>query len=161
MNIDDLLDLIDETLEDAFTVPLSGKRMVDAEKLRDIIDDIRLNMPTEIRQAKAIVQDRAEIVEGARKEADAIVKRAEDRARIIVSEQEIVKMSQQRASEIMQAAQQHYKELRNSVTGYCENILRQTEEQLMKGCSEVKNVRTSLRNKEKNMNPRLNPSEKL
>ena len=55
MNIDDLLDLMDETLEDAFTVPLTGKRMVDAERLRDIIDDIRLNMPTEIRQAKAIV----------------------------------------------------------------------------------------------------------
>lgn len=155
MNIDDLLNLIDETLEEAFTVPLSGKRMVDAEKLQDIIDDIRLNMPTEIRQAKAIVQDRAEIVEGARKEAEAIIKRAEDRARMIVSEQEIVKMSQQRAAEIMQAAQQHYKELRNSVTNYCENTLKQTEEQLLKSCSEVKNVRTTLRNKEKKLGPKV------
>ncbi len=67
MNIDELLDLMDETLEEAFNVPFSnGKRVVDIDKLRDIIDDIRLNMPTEIRQAKAIVNDRADIVSNAR-----------------------------------------------------------------------------------------------
>ena len=149
MNIDDLLDVMDETLEDAFTVPLSGKRMVDAEKLRDIIDDIRLNMPTEIRQAKAIVQDRAEIVEGARKEAEAIIRKAEDRAKVLVSEQEVVKASEQRAADIMRVANQGAKEMRASVTNYCENILHQAEEQLIKSVSEVKNVRTSIRHKDR------------
>ena len=82
MNIDELLDVMDETLEEAVNLPFTGgKRMVDVEKVRDIIDDIRLNMPAEIRQAKAIVQDRADIVESAKKEAEAIVTRAEDRAR--------------------------------------------------------------------------------
>ena len=82
MNIDELLDVMDETLEEAVNLPFTGgKRMVDVEKVRDIIDDIRLNMPAEIRQAKAIVQDRADIVESAKKEAEAIVKRAEDRPR--------------------------------------------------------------------------------
>ena len=152
MNIDDLLDLMDETLEDAFTVPLSGKRMVDAEKLRDIIDDIRLNLPTEIRQANAIVKDRAEIVEGARREADGIIKKSEERARVIVSEQEIVKASEDRAREILQNAQQNSKELRSTTASYCENILRQTEEQLIKSCSEVKSVRNSVRQKEKRHN---------
>ncbi len=152
MNIDDLLDLMDETLEDAFTVPLSGKRMVDAEKLRDIIDDIRLNMPTEIRQAKAIVQDRAEIVEGARREAEGIIRKAEERAKVIVSEQEIVKASEQRAGEIMRVANQGAKEMRNSVTNYCENILHQAEDQLIKSVSEVKNVRTSIRHKDRSRN---------
>ena len=68
MNIEELLDMMDETLEEAVNLPFSGgKRVVDVEKVRDIIDDIRLNMPTEIRQAKAIVQDRAEIVDDAKK----------------------------------------------------------------------------------------------
>ena len=70
--------------------------MVDVEKVRDIIDDIRLNMPAEIRQAKAIVQDRADIVESAKKEAEAIVKRAEDRARAMVAQEAIVKAAQQK-----------------------------------------------------------------
>lgn len=148
MNIDELLDVMDETLEDAFTVPLSGKRMVDAEKMRDIIDDIRLNMPTEIRQAKAIVQDRTDIVAGARKEAEALIKKAEERARSIVNEQEIVKRSQQRAQEILTSAQQQAKELRASTTGFCENVLKQTEAQLEKSASDVKKVRTTLRKKD-------------
>lgn len=149
MNIDDLLDMMDETLEDAFNVPLSGKRMVDSEKLRDIIDDIRLNLPTEIRQAKAIVKDRAEIVEGARKEADIIIKKAEERARQLVSEEEVVKQSQLRATEIMQTTQQHAKEMRQNAATFCDNIMRQTEEQLIKSVSEVKQVRASFRNSDK------------
>ena len=95
MNIDELLDVMDETLEEAVNLPFTGgKRMVDVEKVRDIIDDIRLNMPAEIRQAKAIVQDRADIVESAKKEAEAIVKRAEDRARAMVAQEAIVKAAQ-------------------------------------------------------------------
>lgn len=55
MNIDELLDVMDETLEEAVNLPFTGgKRMVDVEKVRDIIDDIRLNMPAEIRQARPL-----------------------------------------------------------------------------------------------------------
>lgn len=149
MNIDDLLELMEETLEDAFTMPLIGKRVVDAEKLQNMIEDIRLNMPSEIRQAKAIVQDRAEIVEGARKEAESILRKAEERARAIVDEQEIVKRSQQKAAEILHEAQQNSRDMRMSAKNYCERILGHAEEQLMKSCAEIKTVRTSIRNRDK------------
>ena len=63
MTIDELLDIMDETLEEATTLPFTGgKRMVDVEKVRDIMDDIRLSMPQEIKQARAIVEDRGRIV---------------------------------------------------------------------------------------------------
>lgn len=146
MNIDDLLDLMDETLEEAFNLPFTGgKRMVDVDKVRDIIDDIRLNMPNEIRQAKAIVQDRADIMATAKRESEAVVKRAEDRARALVSDQEIVKLAQQRATEIMSSAQSHARETRVTITEYCENMLRKTEEQLAKSTLEVKTLRTNVR----------------
>ena len=88
MSIDELLDVMDETLEDALNVPFSGgKRMVDVEKVRELIDDIRLNMPQEIQQAKAVVKDRTQIVEKAKREADMIIKRAEERARAMVAEE--------------------------------------------------------------------------
>lgn len=146
MNIDELLDVMDETLEEAVNLPFTGgKRMVDVEKVRDIIDDIRLNMPAEIRQAKAIVQDRADIVESAKKEAEAIVKRAEDRARAMVAQEAIVKAAQQKATEILTSAQSQSREMRTTVTNYCENMLRHTEEQLAKSMTEVKTVRSTLR----------------
>ena len=135
-----------DTLEEAGNLPFTGgKRMVDVEKVRDIIDDIRLNMPAEIRQAKAIVQDRADIVESAKKEAEAIVTRAEDRARAMVAQEAIVKAAQQKATEILTSAQSQSREMRTTVTNYCENMLRHTEEQLAKSMTEVKTVRSTLR----------------
>ena len=151
MNMDELLDLMDETLEESPSLPLTGgKRMVDADKIRDIIDDVRLAMPTEIKQAKAIVNDRADIVAAARREAEAIIKKAEDRARALVDQEEIVKIAQQRAAELLGASQQQAREMRTTITDYCENMLRQTEESLARGAAEVKNVRQTLRQTSKN-----------
>ncbi len=87
MNIDELLDLMEELLEEGSGVPfMAGKRMVDVDRVRDVIDEVRLNLPTEIRQAKAIVNDRADIIAGARREAEAMVRKAEDRARVLVGD---------------------------------------------------------------------------
>ena len=146
MSIDELLDVMDETLEDAVNLPFTGgKRMVDVEKVRELIDDIRLNMPKEIQQAKAVVKDRAQIVENARREADSIVKRAEERARTMVAEEAIVKAAQQKAVEMVTTAQNQSRDMRATVTSYCENMLRQTEEQLAGSLANVKNVRATLR----------------
>lgn len=151
MNVDELLDLLDETMEESTNLPFTGgKRMVDVDKVRDIIDDVRLNMPAEIKQAKAIVNDRAEIVAGARREAEGIIKKAEDRARALIDQQEIVRQAQQKAAEILSAAQQQSREMRTTITDYCENMLRQTEETLARSAAEVKNVRGALRQKAKN-----------
>lgn len=153
MNIDELLDLMEETMEEASGLPFSGsKRMVDIDKMRDIIDEVRLNMPTEIRQAKAIVNDRADIIASAKREAEAIVKKAEDRARVLVGEEQIVRAAQQRAAEILSSAQSQSREMRTTVTDYCENMLRITEEQLARNAAEVKNVRANLRQNAKNNN---------
>ena len=151
MNIDELLDLMEETLEDATGLPFAGgKRVVDIDKLQDIIDEVRLNLPTEVRQARAIVNDRADIVADAKREAEALVRKAEERARILVGEQEIVKAAQQRAAEIVGGAQTQAREMRTTVTEYWENMLRVTEEQLARNAAEVKTVRANLRQTAKN-----------
>lgn len=151
MNIDELLDLMEELLEEGSGVPfMAGKRMVDVDRVRDVIDEVRLNLPTEIRQAKAIVNDRADIIAGARREAEAMVRKAEDRARVLVGEQEITRAAQQKAVEIVSAAQAQAREMRMTVTDYCENMLRSTEEQMTKTASEMKTLRANLRQNAKN-----------
>ena len=63
MTVDELLEQIDDMIDKAWSFPLSGgKCLVEADRLRDLIDDIRGNMPSEIRQAKALVADRADII---------------------------------------------------------------------------------------------------
>ena len=146
MNVNELLDTIEDTLEESTSMPLSGgKRLVDVEKVRDYLDDIRANLPGELRQAQQIVNDRAQIVETANAQAQPIVKKAEERARILVSEAEIVKAAQQRAGEITTAAQNEARTLRQTVTDYCDNMLKTTEEAMVENAAQVKNVRANLR----------------
>ena len=146
MNVNELLDTIEDTLEESTSMPLSGgKRLVDVEKVRDYLDDIRANLPGELRQAQQIVNDRAQIEDTANAQAQAIVKKAEERARILVSDAEIVKAAQQRAAEITAAAQSESRTLRQTVTDYCDNMLKTTEEAMVENAAQVKNVRANLR----------------
>ena len=138
MNVKELLD----TIEEGANVPLSGgKKIVDAEQIRNLLDEVRENLPGELRQAQQIVNDRAQIVDSANAQAQAIVKKAEERARILVSEAEIVKAAQQRAGEITGAAQAEARTLRQTVTDYCDNMLKNTEETMVENAAQVKKVR--------------------
>ena len=146
MNVNELLDTIEDALEESASVPLSGgKRIVDVEQIRDYLDEVRAALPGELRQAQQIVNDRAQIVDSANAQAQAIVKKAEERARILVSDAEIVKAAQQRAAEITAAAQSESRTLRQTVTDYCENMLRTTEDTMVENAAQVKNIRASLR----------------
>ena len=142
MNVNELLDTIEDALEESAGMPLSGgKRIVDVEQIRDYLDEVRAALPGELRQAQQIVNDRAQIVDSANAQAQAIVKKAEERARILVSDAEIVKAAQQRASEITSAAQTEARTLRQTVTDYCENMLRTTEDTMVENAAQVKNIR--------------------
>ena len=100
MNVEELLEMMEETLEAGTIVPFSAsKRMVDVDRMRDIIDEVRNNLPDEIRESKKIVNDREQIMQNARIESESIIQQAEERARVLTSEQEIVKRSQQHAAE--------------------------------------------------------------
>ncbi len=146
MNIEEILDTLDDMLDKAWSLPLSGGRcVVDADKVRDLIDDIRLNMPSEIKQAKAVVSDRGDIITTARREAEAIVRKAEERARALIAQEEVVRQAQERAAEIMAQAQTKSREMRQAAYDFSDNMLRQTEETLAQSLSHVKSTRSALR----------------
>ena len=139
MNVEELLDLMEETLEAGTAVPFAaGKRVVDVDRMRDIID--------EVRESKKIVNDREQILKNAHVEAESVIQQAEERARALVSEQEIVKRSQQRVVEILTAAQTQNKEIRRQTSLYCEEVLKRSEEVLVKSVNDIKSARLNLRN---------------
>jgi len=148
MNVDDMVDLLDDMFEDAVKMPLTGgKCLIDSQKARDLIDDIRMNLPQEIRQAKAIVADRGEIISIAKQEAEDIIRNAEERAKAIVNKDELVISAQTRANEILSQAHQKSREVRQAAYDFADEMLRNAEEVLVKSASEVKQTRQGLRNK--------------
>lgn len=146
MNVEEILDLLEELLDRAWNLPLSGgKCVVDAEKVHDLVEDIRLNLPDEITQAKGIVGDRGEILTQANKEAEAIIRKAEDRARTLIAQEEILKQAQMKAAEILTQAQMKAKEIRQAAQEFSDGALRSAEEVLSKNLTEVKSTRQALR----------------
>ena len=146
MSIDELLDQIDEMIDKAWGLPLSGgKCLVEADTLRDIIDSIRGNMPSEIRQAKSIVADRADIIATAKKEAEEIIRVAEERARAMVMQEEVVKQAAQKANEIATSTQQKCREMRKGAQDFADDLLKRAEEDLAKYAAEVHQTRQMLR----------------
>ena len=85
MNIEEILNEIDDMLEEAWSLPFSnGKCVVDAQRVKDYIEDIRLNLPGEIKQAKLIVTDRSDIISSAERQAEATLRKAEERLHIVL-----------------------------------------------------------------------------
>jgi len=146
MDIDEILDTIDELLEKSWNLPLTSNRgVVDIDKIQALLSDVRLNLPSEIKQAKNIVADRAEIIASAKREAEVVIRRAEDRARSLIAQEEIVRQAQQKANEIISQAQQKSKDLRTASQEFSDDLLRQSEETLTKLLGEVKSTRQAMR----------------
>ena len=88
MNIEKLLDQIEDTIEAGSKIPFSNKISVDVEAIRTAIEDIRLGLPNEISQARAIVADRNNILVKAKNEAVSAVTSAQEKSRALVSSAE-------------------------------------------------------------------------
>ena len=146
MTIEDILETIDDMLDAAWAMPLSGgKIVVDGERMRDLIESIRGNMPSEIRQAKNIVRDRTDIINAAKGEAESIIRNAEERRNQIVSQEEIVKQAQEKANELQTQTQKRVREMRRTAQEFTEDLLRRTEETLTQQVAQVRQARQSLR----------------
>lgn len=147
MTIETILDNIDEILEKSWGVPLSGgKCVVDAEKIRDLIDEVRLNLPSDLKQAKAVVADRNKILMDARTEAENIIKRAEERAKVLVSEEEVVRVANEKATETLNLAQTKSKEMRQAAFDFSEDMLQKIEKAATECLGNIKETRQALKN---------------
>lgn len=91
MKIDDLILELQDILGSAKSVPFSGgKVMVDSDEMYNIIEQIQDAMPSEISQAKNVVADRKAILTEAKKEAENIIRNAEERKKTILNQNELV-----------------------------------------------------------------------
>ena len=154
---EELLDELYAMVEKAWNFPLSrGRAMLDVEEVKEILEEIRDAMPQEIRQAKAIVADRTQIISDAKREAETIVRVAEERARAMVNQDEIVKQAQQKANEMLAQAQTRFRKMQKACNVYIDDLMQRTDEGLTANLAELRKTRqeikASLRSGQQNQN---------
>ena len=145
MNMEMLIEELQDIADNAFTIPLSGgKTVVNAERPKDIIDEMKENIPQEIKQAKSIVADRNNILSSAKKEAEEIVQAAEARAKDMTERHEITRNARQSAEEILNKANEEADKIRNAANSYIESIMKKADEGLSANLAQLQKTRQSL-----------------
>jgi len=126
----DYLDDIEEVLETSRKIPLSSRIQVEKEKILDILNDIRLNLPDDIRSAQRILSDHDRIVADAQRKAQDILDSAEAEAKTRTSHHEIFRRANDTANELMENAKNDARDLRLNAMDYADEKLAETESQL-------------------------------
>ena len=142
----ELIEMLYTMVTEAWGVPLGNEKcIVERDKVLNLLDDIKAQLPTELAEAKRMVANRDEYVGNAKREAESIRRAADERARAIVEEQEIVRAAKQRSNELLTSAESRTRELYRVANAYVDDALRRTEEAISSALSEVRESRSSFR----------------
>ena len=128
MEILSVLETLEDLVEKSVSVPFSGKCLVDKEEILEIVKEVRLKLPDDIKQAKWVKEERQRILMEAQKEANNMVKDAESKISSLVDEHEITKKAYEQANEIISSAQKNAREIRLGTKDYADSVLNKVEE---------------------------------
>ena len=145
MDILELISELEEKIDSSLEIPLIKKAFVNKEELMNLVGDISLQLPDEVRMAKSSAEDRTRILADAQKQADLIIKNAEQKIISMVDEHEITKRANEQANEIIAKAQKNARDIRIGTLEYSDNLLSQLDNTLKAMGESVNKSRSDLR----------------
>ncbi len=143
-NLLDLIAALEEVVKKAAPFPIGKKSLVDCTEIDEIATEMRLVLPREIQQAQNIVADKNRIISDAKKEAEAIISKAEQQRRELIDQNSILQEARRRATEEISAAQQRSNLIRSSTQDYTDKMLSRVEELMVKDVNELRILRKTL-----------------
>lgn len=128
-----LVDQLEELVGIGKRVPFSGRVMVEEGEFLALVDQLRVAVPTEIKQAQRVIRDRERIIGDAQDEGARIVQVARDRAEAMVSQHGIVSEARQRSEEILRAAEEERQRARGEIDVFVMEQLQLVEDAVRRG----------------------------
>ena len=119
-------------------LPLTNSVVLDQTGVLDLVDQLRVAVPDEVRQARRITEEAGRIVDRARDEAAAIVDRAREQAAFMIEERELTRGAEQRARQILEHASQEAVEIRRGADEYAAGVLVRLEGECIKALTSIK-----------------------
>jgi len=145
MEVLELIDMLEDVVDKAFGIPLIGKAVLDRDELLDLIEEIRLNLPDDLKQAKWVKEERQRILDDANKEAASIIKLAEEKMASLIDDHEITQRAMAQANEIVSNAQNNSREIRMSTKQYVDDHMANLESKLEKMLMTIRENRNELK----------------
>jgi len=146
MELLELLEQIEDIIESGTTVPFTGgKCLINRDEVLEIIQEIRLKLPDDMKQAKRIAEEKARILAEAQKEAENILNNAENRIAALVDEHEITKKAYEQAEVIISNAKKNAREIRLGTREYADSVLGKVQDILEETLNTIKLNRQELK----------------
>lgn len=145
-SVQELIEMLYTMIREAWSLPLGAEKcVIERGKALDLLDEIKGQLPTELAESQRLVAARTEFIASAKREAENIRKSAEEHARQLVDEQEVVRAAKARANSLISAAEAKSAELRRVANEYADDALRRTEEAISDAYKEVHTSRANFR----------------
>ena len=145
-DVQHLLDMLYEMIDGAKNAPLtSDKCILNRDEALDLLDEIRAQMPVELKRAQELVRARDEYVEAAKRDVERMMQKAEFEAKSKVSDSEVLYAAKEKARKIIADAEDRSRQLCQVANEYAEDALARTEEAVQAALTEVKQSRSAFR----------------
>ena len=145
-HIEDIITALYDLIQDARSMPLAAdKCIVERDRVLDMLDEIIAQLPGELKQSRTIVESRNELISQARREAETILRQAQEQAKQMVTEEAIYQEAKRRSEELVGQTQERIDQLRKAGNEYMDEALRRTEETIAQALNEVKDTRMKFR----------------
>jgi len=141
-NIEQIISALYDMVQDARGLPLGAdKCIVERDKVLDMLDEIISQLPVELKQARTIVESRNELIGQARREAENLIRQAQEKSAELVAEENIYKEAKRQCQEMVLQTQARMADLRKASNDYMDDALRRTEESIAMSLEDVRNTR--------------------
>lgn len=141
-HIEGIITALYDMVQDARALPLGAdKCILERDKVLDMLDEIISQLPAELKQSRTIVESRNELIGQARREAENIIRKAQEEAEHLVSQQAIYNEAKRQCVEMVEQTKAQIAGLRKASNEYMDDALRRTEEAIAQSLAEVKDTR--------------------
>lgn len=141
-HIEDIITALYDMIQDARGLPLGADKCIVArDKVLDMLDEISAQLPAELKQSRTIVESRDELIGQAKREAEAIVRKAQEEAAQLVSQQAIYEEAKRKCTEMVAQTKDQIANLRKISNDYMDDALRRTEEAIAQSLDDVRETR--------------------
>ncbi|MBQ7108874.1 MAG: ATPase [Clostridia bacterium] len=142
----ELLDELEEIIEKGASVPFSGRCILERDELIDLVQELKLKLPDDLKQAKWIKEERQRILHEAQVEADEIIKAANEKGISMINEHEITQQAMEQARQIIDKANQEAYAISDSSYNYTDNLLQTVENVTLSTIKELEQCISIVRN---------------
>ncbi len=133
-----LVERLNTLLENGRKLPLSNNIVVDQSVALDLLEQLRLAVPEEVKQARRVTEESDRILERAQEEADRIIARAQEQAAFLIEERELTRAAEQRSREIVDEGRAQAEEIRRGADEYAAGVLIRLEGEVVKVLQSIK-----------------------